>query len=239
VAREATGRFRISYQPTLGGAFISRIASALTTHHPQSEIVFNAIGLHKSFDLPTLLHDREADMALVWSPDSDGSALAAPDLTVGPVLAEESRGVLVPVGHPLTEHSAVNLEDLRDYELLRLPDTLGNDLRDKWTPPFSPSGHPLKFTAGDLCRLTGRTELLDEDVLILVAQGRGLYLTMVSLLDRLLFPELAVVPIRDMSPMVVVPVWLRSAETVATRMLARTAADGPQVRILHDPHVRA
>lgn len=223
-ARGMTGRFRIAYQPTLGGAFITSIASALAVRHPEWEIVFNAIVLHRAFDLPALFQEAVADLALVWFPGGDGRAGSASNLTIGPVLARESRGVLVPEGHPLTRRSVVSLDDLRDYELLRFPEHVDDNVRGSWTPRFAPSGQSLRYTKEDLCQLAGRTEVLDEDVHVLVTQGRGLYLTVASLLERTPFPGLAVIPIRDLPPVVIVPVWLRSAETVATRAVAHAAA---------------
>jgi hypothetical protein len=150
--------------------------------------------------------------------------MEAPDLTVGPVLAEVPRALLVPDRHPLTEHQTVSMEDLTEYELLKPPTNEDPRLRDLWTPRFTPSGRPIRHTADDLVTLTGRRGILVDDVLTLVARGRGLHCTVTSLLDRFPFPGLRVIPIRDMAPMVVVPVWFTAAENATIRAFAEASA---------------
>jgi hypothetical protein len=66
--------------------------------------------------------------------------------------------------------------------------------------------------------------VLVEDVLTLVARGRGLHCTVASLLERFPFPGLRVIPIRDMGPMVVVPVWLTAADNATIRAFAEATA---------------
>jgi hypothetical protein len=44
-------------------------------------------------------------------------------------------------------------------------------------------------------------------------RGRGLHITTAPVLDRLSLPDLAIVPIHDMPPMVVVPIWRTSARS--------------------------
>ncbi|MFI6027956.1 hypothetical protein [Amycolatopsis magusensis] len=71
--------------------------------------------------------------------------------------------------------------------------------------------------------MTGRGELIVEDFLTLVSRGRGLHVTVAAVLDRLSRPELAVVPIHDLPPMVVVPVWHTEAEHPAIATFLATA----------------
>jgi ureidoglycolate hydrolase len=72
--------------------------------------------------------------------------------------------------------------------------------------------------------MTGRNEVLVDDVLTLVARGRGLHCTVASLLERFPFPGLTVVPIDDMAPMVIVPVWLTAANNATIRAFAEASA---------------
>lgn len=224
VARGVIGQVRIGYAPTIGGAFATRLAMAFEARHPQCSTMLNVIAMRHTQAPETLFSTGEVDVALVWSPGGDGQVLEHPDLTVGPVLAEVGRGVVVPAGHPLTEHRTVSMEDLAGYELLRPPAMAGGRLSELWTPRLTPSGRPLKHTADDVITLTGRTELIAEDMLTLVARGHGLHCTVVSLLERFPFPGLEIIPLRDMPPMVIVPVWLTAAGNAAIRAFADSAA---------------
>jgi DNA-binding transcriptional LysR family regulator len=223
-ARHISETLHICYAPTIGGDFVTRIVAEFEDRHAGCTITLNAIPTDRTGIPRALLKDGKTDVALVWALGDDGSAMQTPELTIGPVLATVPRGVLVPAGHPLTEHQSVSLEDLVDYELLKLPDAADPALRDLWTPRFTPSGRPLKHTTDDLATMTGRTELLADDVLTLVARGHGLHCTVASLLERFPFPGLAVIPIYDMPPMVAVSVWLTAAENATIRAFARVAA---------------
>lgn len=228
VARGLAGRLRIGYMPSVGGAFLIQVARAFTARHPHCDVVLNALVGYGSLSPGPLLREGEVDLALVWSPGGDGQAVCGPDTTVGPTVAAEPRGVVVPAGHPLHRRPEVSLEDLVDYELIPPPDTVGPGARELWTPQRTPSGRRLRHTADSLAQMTGRSQILTADVLALVAGGRGLHLTVVSLLDHCPFPGLAVVPVVDMPPVVVVPVWATAAETPAVRAFAHTAADTPR-----------
>ncbi|MEV4443129.1 LysR family transcriptional regulator [Streptomyces sp. NPDC049577] len=228
VARGMAGRLRIGYLPSVGGAFLSRIATDFAARHPHCDVVLNALVCRGGPNPGPLLREGEVDMALVWSPGGDGQAVRDADMTVGPTIAAESRGVVVPAGHPLHHRPAVTLDDLVDYELIGPPETAGPGERDLWTPRYTPSGRRLRHTPDGLTQMTGRSQVLADDVLTLVARGRGLHLGVVSLLDHIPFPGLAVVPVVDMPPMVVVPVWPTAAETPAVRAFAHVAAGTPR-----------
>ncbi|MFC4585781.1 LysR family transcriptional regulator [Sphaerisporangium corydalis] len=217
-------RLRVAYAPTIGGEFATRVATAFEAQHAPCTVTLNASTFRETLIPAGALKNGDVDVALVWSPGGDGRAVRAHDLTVGPVLAEVPRGILLPAGHPLAGRLAVSLEDLAGHELVEFPATESSLLRDRWTPRFTPSGRPLTFTADDFTTLTGRTEILVEDVLTLVARGRGLHCTVAPLLERFPFPGLTVVPISDMPPMVIVPVWLTAADNAAVRAFARLAA---------------
>lgn len=222
-ARNVGERLRVSYLPTIGGGCLARMVSVFAARHPRCEVQLNAIVIRETVSPAELLEEEATDVALVWSPGGDGRALRKPGLTIGPALAEEPRGLLAPAGHPLARRQSVSLDDLCDDDLLRLPDTVDAVLRDLWTPRATPSGRPLRHTSQDLCRMTGRPELPVEDVMSLVAGGRGLHLTVASLLARVPFAGLTVVPVRDMPPMALVPVWSTAAENATIRAFVRCA----------------
>ncbi|MCW2865077.1 MAG: LysR family transcriptional regulator [Actinoallomurus sp.] len=224
VALGTSGPLRIGYAPSIGGDFATRVAAFFEAGQEQCTVTLNAVPLRRGVRPEDALEAGVADVILIWSPGGDGKAMEAPSVTVGPVLAEVSRGLLVPAGHPLAECRSVGVEDLADYELLKLPSAEPARLRDLWTPRFTPSGRPIRHTVDDLVTMTGRNEVLIDDVLTLVARGRGLHCTVASLLKRFHFPGLIVIPIRDMPPMAIVPVWLTAADNAMIRAFAEAAA---------------
>ncbi|MCD7438024.1 LysR family transcriptional regulator [Streptomyces lincolnensis] len=223
VARQVGDRLRIGYQWTMGGQLTDRLVSAFTGSHPHCEVVVSSLVFRAGGNLVPLAGGSDVDLVLRWSPGGDGTAVEAPGLVVGPLLASVPRGVLVPAAHPLARRRAIVLDDLLPYELLRLPDTLGAPLQERWTPTRTSSGRLLRHTDEDMSRLMGNEHLPVEDVLALVARGRGLHLTITGLLDRVPFPGLVVVPVRDMPPMVVVPVWQAARENATIRAFVESA----------------
>ncbi|MFF8950727.1 LysR family transcriptional regulator [Streptomyces sp. NPDC014940] len=221
--RNCAGRLRVAYVPEIGHVRLGEVAAAFAEMHPHCDLTLNLTWINRTFDASDLLTEMQADVALVWAPGPDGKT-ATEGLTVGDVLLSEGRGVVVPVGHPLTQHEAVRLDDLRPYELLRLPDDIDPVVRERWTPERTPDGQQLRYTDKDVCELTGRADLPPEDILTLVRQGRALHLSVASLLQRLGYPGLALVPVLDLPDAVVVPVWRANAESPALRAFVETTA---------------
>lgn len=221
-ARAIGSELRVGYMASIGGELVTRIVTTFEETYPDCTVTLSALVNFEQF-----AKGYEADaghgLDLVWSPGGDGTALGAPGRTVGPVLHRTPRGVLVPGDHPLAACESISVEDLAGYELLNPSNAWRPELLDAWTPKFTPSGKALNRTAIDVPTMTGRSQLVVEDVQTLVARGRGLHCTVASLLARSRFPGLAVVPIRDLPPMVVVPVWRAAAEDAAIRAFVEIA----------------
>jgi DNA-binding transcriptional LysR family regulator len=223
VARSDRGELRLGYVATIGSNFAASIAVAFEAHQPRCAITLNCINVFSPHLAASL--DDDMDVMLVWSPGGDGDAVHSSDVKVGPVLAEASSGLLVPDNHPLAAYPEISLEDLADYELLWPPETgAAPGGCDLWTPRVTPSGRPLRRASQDLVTMTGRREVTVEDVITLVARRRGLHCTVVSLLENFPFPGLRIVPISDMPPMVVVPVWSTANDNPAARAFAEFAS---------------
>lgn len=219
--RKLSGRLRVGYLPSIGGEIAAEIAAAFETEHPECTVVLKAIGVNEAIVADGI--SPESDVALVWSPGGDGQALAAPGLTVGPVLGYAPRGLLVPAGHPLADRRTVCLDDLVDYPLIQPVHTAAQHARDLWTPRFTGSGRPLRHTTDDMIALTGRLDVRADDMLMLVSRGAGLHCTVATLLDRIPGHDLAMVEITDMPPMAAVLTWRTSSENALVRAFARTA----------------
>jgi hypothetical protein len=67
-------------------------------------------------------------------------------------------------------------------------------------------------------------------VITLVARGHGLHLTVTSLLEQLPFPGLTTIPITDMPPMAIVPLWSADDDDPAVHAFARFAAERDEDR---------
>ncbi|MQY08048.1 LysR family transcriptional regulator [Actinomadura macrotermitis] len=222
-AREIGGELKIGYLPGMGEP-VTRVVSAFEALHPGCEVMVSALGLPEALLPYELLVSGKRDVALTWAPDGGAARAAGCGLTLGPVLAELPRALVVPDGHPLAARGSVSADELGRYELLNLSNTVPQRVRDLWSPRATPSGEPLRYTADDVATMAGRSELTAEDLMILVARGRGLYITVDILLERFPFPGLVLLPIRGMAPKRVVPVWTTAAETPTVRAFAALAA---------------
>lgn len=212
-ARRTGGRLRIGYVASIGGDFAAKLAAEFERRTPGCRVSLTPTRIGTGSTGRELLAEDDLDLVLHWSPGGDGQALALPGLSVGPVIREVRRAVVVPAGHPLASRASISVEDLADVEVIDPGKALNPLARDLWTPPVTPSGRRLKLTQDDLTDLVGRRSIGAEDILPLVARGYGVHLTVASLLDRYPFPGLALVPVRDLPPMVVVPVWRTAEET--------------------------
>lgn len=217
-ARGIGSQLVVGYLPSIGVTFVTRLVAAFEARYPQCDVI-NTVA--RGFG-PAALPGGQGEVLLAWSPDGDGHLLRKAGVSVGPVLRAEQRAVVVPAGHPLTRHESVSLDDIADYELLQGRSGL-SELTTAWAPAAAPSGRPMRQTADDVFQLTGKTEVSLEDALTLVARGRCLHLSITSALERVPFPGLAVVPVRDMAPMVAVPIWQTAAENATVRAFVAVA----------------
>nr|CEL20241.1 LysR-family transcriptional regulatory protein [Kibdelosporangium sp. MJ126-NF4]CTQ97467.1 LysR-family transcriptional regulatory protein [Kibdelosporangium sp. MJ126-NF4] len=223
-ARDTQVRLSIGYMPSIGAQGVTRIVSAFEHRHPGCVVHLRAM---VNFDVGAsgYVPPADTDVELIWSPGGDGKALDAPGRTIGPVLHRVGRGVIVPSGHPLAEFESISVEQLSGYALLNPSNSWRPELVEAWTPSVTPSGAPLNRLATDIPELAGRRELTLDDFLTAVARGHGLHVTIETVFDRMVFPGLEVVPIHDMPPMAVVPIWRSSSRNTAIRAFVDTARD--------------
>ncbi|ALG08819.1 hypothetical protein AOZ06_19560 [Kibdelosporangium phytohabitans] len=224
VARDAQVRLSVGYMPSIGAKGVTRIVSAFEHRHPGCAVKLRAM-VHFDVGVSGYVPPIDTDVELIWSPGGDGKALDAPGRTIGPVLHRVGRGVVVPSGHPLASNESISVEQLAGYPLLNPSNAWRPELLEAWTPSMTPSGVPLNRLATDITTMTGRNELTLDDFLAAVARGHGLYITIGTVFDRFVFPGLEVVPINDMPPMAVVPIWRSSSRNTAIREFVDTARD--------------
>ncbi|MFC0038053.1 LysR family transcriptional regulator [Actinomadura rayongensis] len=233
-AREVSGVLRVGYLPGLGDCAV-RLAAEMEARHPECQVVVGALGFPWALLPHDLLIDGVWDVVLSWAPCGDGRALAAAGLSVGPALGRYERAVLVPEGHPLARCETVHVDVLSRYEFLNPSNGVPPALRDLWTARETPSGLPLRYTKDDLATMAGKDDLTAEDVLLLVARGRGLYLTVNAVQKRFNFPDLALIAVHGVPPRDIVPIWSSATENATIRSFGALVGEYGR-RVAKNPH---
>ncbi|MEV6963120.1 LysR family transcriptional regulator [Streptomyces sp. NPDC051207] len=111
----------MSTSPGRGG-LLPAVRSRFTAAYPEAVLRLRQV----SWEDPTAgLADGEADVAFVWLPLPD------PERYEWTVVAEETRLLALPDGHPLAARPGIRFTDLLDEPFLALPRSAGV-LRDHW-----------------------------------------------------------------------------------------------------------
>ena len=206
-ATEVTGTLRIGlYSLLSGGPYMTEIVRAFKARHPACGVEFINVGYERSYR--EALRDGESDMLATRLP------LAAPEITIGPVLSREERVVLVAKDDSLAGRESISYEDLADRvvsDVLAFP----REVMDAFIPPVTPRGRTLK-------RLPNSSA---EDTMMRVALGEQVHPTVRSLLDHHSHPGVVAVPIRDLPPSETALVWLTAKGGPKIDAFARAAAD--------------
>ncbi|HEX2316776.1 MAG TPA: LysR family transcriptional regulator [Thermomonospora sp.] len=218
-ARNVGGTLRVGLLPGIGDR-VTPLVAEFEARHPCCEVVSNTLPLPAGLIPSEPLESGEWDVVVAWAPWGGAAQVASAGIVVGPALAECPRAVLVPRDDPLARRDAVSLDDLTGRELLNPGTTMGAELRDHWLQLPTRSGRPLRYTGDDMVTMAGGRNLTAEDMMMLVARGRGLYITVTTLLERFPHAGLAVVPIVDAPPKVLAPMWMAAAETATIRAFA-------------------
>jgi DNA-binding transcriptional LysR family regulator len=196
-ARDVTGVLRIGTLVTTSGTALTRLVEAFEKRSRRCRIVLSEV---ETLDPYGALRANEIDVLVSWL------AVDESDLVVGPAIDLRPRVLAVAVHHPLAKKSSVSIEDVADYEIVLLEPPLPRALYDAFHPPFAPSGRPIR-----------RTHLARSSVegVQLVALGRIVHPTVdgPALFRR---RDIALVPIRDMSPLPLGLIWCRPMRTSAS-----------------------
>lgn len=180
------------------------------TRHPQWKLRFQ----HASFvDAFTPLRNGELDVLLTWLPVEE------PDLTVGPILFAEPRVLAVTVDHELSRRTSISLEQVSDFSHVHAAST-----PDYWYDGYVPT-HTRK---GRMIERGPVVRNLDE-ILTLTSLGEVVTLFPSHMTRYWVRPDVAYVPVRDMSALPYALVWRTESENDLVRALARTAHDLGQI----------
>ncbi|MEV0446984.1 LysR family transcriptional regulator [Streptomyces sp. NPDC050600] len=207
--RGMLGTLRVGFASPWGGALLTAAADAFLARHPGCEITLREIPL----DAGTRpVEDGELDLQYATFP------VAVPGLTTGPVLIREDRVLLVPAGHALARRPSVGLEDLAGQTLVTSGAGHPRAWREAHYPTRTPSGAPVGH---------GPSAATWEELLSLVAAGRGVSPGAARGARYHPRPGIAYVPFHDAPPLEYGLVWPTAAESALVRAFVETAVGVP------------
>lgn len=201
------GTLRIGmYTESLGGPRLLEIIRTFEARHPDVSVALVSTGLQRNY--LDVLRAGEVDLLATRLPLSD------PDVTIGPILTDEDRVLLVSKESPLARRTAVTLDDFADHPVSDSPE-FPREMMDALIPPVSPTGRRYR-------RVTNRTI---EDMLLSIAAGRQVHLTVPSFLDHHAHPAVTSVPISGLPRSRTAMVWLTANRSAKLRAFAATASE--------------
>jgi DNA-binding transcriptional LysR family regulator len=208
VATGVTGELRIALLTfAAGGSSFDEIVGAFELEHPGCKVV-----VYEAFPGEALNRIRRGELDIVahWLP------VFQPDLTVGPVLTRQERGLAVRVGHPLAERGIATAEDLGDYAVVDAEGIVPPETLEVLYPRRTPGGRviPRRHREGRMV-----------EVLSLVARGEIVYPTVISLATYYTRPGVTTIPLQGMPPLESALLWRSGGESAAIRAFARIARE--------------
>jgi len=208
--------------PPTGGSHFSEIVKVFQDRHPGCRVVVHDVAMTSAL---APLRAGEIDVVALRLPvDQD-------DLVIGPILSDERRALAVARGHRLADRTVVELEDLADERVARLPG-LPRETEEAILPARTPSGAVIerhRHVPATIVELIG-----------MVARGELVHLTSDSLLRYVGHPDVVEVPVAEMPRTQTALAWVASGAdgrrdafvAVAAEVLATRG--GPQ-RISSEP----
>jgi DNA-binding transcriptional LysR family regulator len=154
------------------------------------------------------LRRGEIDVLVAWLPVEE------PDLTVGPTLFAEPRVLAVPTDHDLTRRTSISLEAVSHFQHVHV--SAPGYWYDSYVPSHTRAGSPIERGPN--------VQTLDE-ILTLTSTGEVVTLFPSHMTRYWVRPDIAYVPVRDMSALPYALVWHTESENEPIRALAQTVRD--------------
>ena len=205
-ARSMDGALRVGFLGTGANESTADIFGEFRTRHPACNL--ELVEVHCADPL-TRLRAGEIDVLITRLP------VAEPDLVVGPVLVSEPRMLAVPARHPFAALASVSVEDLARDTVIDIAGAAPDYWWEAHVPQFTPTGRRIPRGAAVATFL----ELLTQ-----IAAGQGISPVVESVSRYFPRPDIALVPIRDMSNSEVALVWRSAGETARVRAFAEVAS---------------
>lgn len=211
-ARGVNGVLRVGALSTTTGPALTGLIDAFEKRHRKCRLVLSEVDV---LDPYRALRANEIDVLVSWL------AVDEKDLVTGPAIALLPRVAVVAADHPLSKQASLSIEDIADYGVLRVAAPFPRALHDAFHPPFTPSVRPIRRTY--LVRTAA------EGVQA-VALGRVVHLTVdgPAIFRR---PDIVQIPIRDLPPLPLGPIWCRAHENQRIRAFAKAAGQPPPISV--------
>lgn len=206
-ARGIDGVLHVGFANPLAGEIVMKATEALRVSHPGLAVELCEMPLGDPYGP---LRKGEFDVQLTDFP------VREEDLGGGPALLAEERVLAVASAHPLAARDSVSPEDLADVPLLTIDGEVPDYRLEHHVPSRTPSGRPIG-------RGPGVTNM--QEALMLVAGGKGAFLTPAHTGTYFTRPGVAYVPFVDADPVGYGLVWRAGDGTGAVATFARTARE--------------
>jgi len=206
-ARSPAGHLRIGFTATTAGTPLDRLVAAFEQDQPRCTVSLHEVPF---FDPTSALRKGEVDVLVNW-------LVEEPDITCGPAIAEYGRALAVAADHELAGRPSVSVEVLADYAVPQW--TLATPLLKHVVPDRTPSGREVR-------RHPTPVRTFAEG-LSLVARGQAVHPTFAPLAARI-GNDIVLVPIDDLPPMKLGPLWCAAYENARIRAFGAVAATSAQ-----------
>ncbi|MGH8878111.1 MAG: LysR family transcriptional regulator [Stackebrandtia sp.] len=195
-----TGTLRVAFVSAAAGQFLIRVTDLFRRRQPECEVEIREAQISQLFPW---LRDGGTDLAMGTIP------VAADGIAFGEVLFTERRMLAVPSRHPLARRESITMEDLAQIRLMRMSDTVAEDIRADRSPARTPAGLPIP---------PGPVVTTFNEMLTLVGAGEGGFTVGAQVEKYYVRPDVGYVPISDASPMQWGLLW--RADNATARVLA-------------------
>ncbi|WP_079062821.1 LysR family transcriptional regulator [Peterkaempfera griseoplana] len=210
-ARGVAGTTRLGFTGAAGGGYAADLVRSVRTHAPECEITLHEVACG---DLLGPLRRGEVDILVARLPIDE------PDLTVGPLLGEEQRVLAVALDHPAAQLASVSIEEAARDTVFALATTAPAYWRDYHLPLVTPGGRSLR---------QGQEVQTCQEILSLVAAGRGVAPLAESVARYYAQPDVVFVPIRDLPTTSVALIWRTAEENARIRAVAACAGQPARI----------
>ncbi|WP_280438075.1 LysR family transcriptional regulator [Nocardia carnea] len=210
-AASAREILRVGYPATVSAKFVAHLADECQARNPALDVVTFAQFECSGF---ASLQEGLIDVLLAWTPVDGTDLVTGHGLSIGPVLAKTTRAVLVPSDHALARHREISVETLAArHVVLDIGREMSDPCRSVWLPTHTPRGTPLRCADAGPTNIYRHRRSSILDVMTLVQRLRLPYLTVASLPWAGCYPGLALVPVSDLPPCMLISVWRGGNDT--------------------------
>lgn len=210
IAAGLAGELIIGCTATTTVPALSRIVDQFAHHYPECAVTLHELPLTQPFGP---LRRGEVDLLIWWHLEPYSG------LTLGPVIEEERRMVVMRSAHPLASRAVITLEDLAEYgfpNFVRNPEL--SDLYDVIIPARTPSGRPIPKIGAECRTLNEAADLIARtDVVHVTAESAAK--------GNAIRGDLVLVPIDELPGVRLGLIWRSDREDRRILAFAALAAD--------------